>query len=96
MGSSRASSPLFRMRLNHAVTRYSSGGAFSPCLRAFCDDTAFPAAVFGPVAFRVIPSISRNWDDIDGARLLDLAVLRREQARALLQVGQLLRVAPVA
>jgi len=84
------------MRLNHAVTRCPSGGAFSPCLRAFCDDTAFPSAVIGPVERRVIFSISRDRDDVNGARLLDLAVLRREQARALLQVGQLLRVAPVA
>ena len=61
---------------------YSSGGAFSPCLRAFCDDTAFPAAVFGPVAFRVIPSISRKWDDVDGTRLLDLAVLPRQETQA--------------
>ena len=84
------------MTLNHAATRSAAGSALSPCFRAFCAATAFPSAVIGPVARRVISSFSRDWDYIDGVRLLNLAVLRRQEARALLQVGQLLRVALVA
>ena len=44
-----------------------------------------PLGGIGPVARRVTASISRDRDDVDRARLLDLAVLRREKARALLQ-----------
>jgi len=59
--------PLFRMTLNHA-DQVSSGGAFSPCLRAFCDDTALPSAVTGPVARRVTALNLRDRNDVDRPR----------------------------
>ena len=51
-------------------------------MRAFWEEMAFPSAVIGPVARRVTASVTRDRDNIDGARLLDLAVLPRQKAQA--------------
>ena len=45
------------MRLNHFETSYGRGAVFSPCLRAFFEDLAFPAAVLGPVAHFMLGSV---------------------------------------
>ena len=75
LGSSWAFPLLFKMTLNHRVTRSSGGAAFSPCFLAFCDEMAFPSAVVGPVARRTKASALHDRYDFL-ARRSELVAIR--------------------
>lgn len=89
-----------KMILYQASTWPMGGSAVSPCLRAFCDETALPWGVLGPVARLGLltgssGSLCRRGQHVNWPRRLQLAVLRRQQAHALFEVGQGLPVAAV-
>ena len=86
----RRSSPLsFRMTLPCTTERQvTASGVHSARACARSETTPpCPRQSSDPWRAASFPQSSRDWDDVDGPRLLDLAVLRRQQARALLKSG---------